>query len=247
MRNLPTRQNIADLAALVRARLRPPRSPTTHFASGAPRSITSEAFTGWLVDHAIAGFGPFDSAAALARSYSEDRRYPHAQARLDAIVRHEASKSFTMGFVTALPGPLAAPVALPTALVATWLIQARLVAAMAILCGHTASDLWVRTTVLLALDDARVPAALREAGLDSGQWASLGLAQHLAQPVLHGLWKRASEALLKQAARRGWTRLGRSVPVLGAMVAGGLDAYGCAQVAARTRGLLLPNGRILPP
>ena len=245
MRQKPTSRKIADLAGAVQARLSSSRSPSAVLGSNALGGITSEALTTWLVDRAIAGFGPFASAAALARGYSDDTRYPHAQARLDALVRHEAGKSFSSGFVTSLPSALAAPVALPAALAASWLIQARMVAAMAILSGHDVTDLWVRTTVLLALDDARTPAALREAGLDAGQWASLGMAQHLANPLLQGLWKRAGEALLRRAARRGWTRLGRAVPVLGAIAAGGLDAYGCTQVAARTRSLLLPTGRAL--
>jgi hypothetical protein len=120
-----------------------------------------------------------------------------------------------------------------------------MVAAMAILMGHDPQGLWVRTTVLLALDDSRTPQALQEAGLDAGQWAALGMAQHLTQPLVAKLWHKAGQALLARAARRGWTRVGRVVPVLGAVVAGGLDAYGCRQVAARSRSLIVPPNRTL--
>jgi len=206
---------------------------------------SSEALTQWLVDLALSGFGPLESAEALAHKYKHGPRYPNDAARLDALVRAEASKSFTAGFLTSLPMPVALPAMMPVALVATWLIQARMVAAMAILLGHDPQGLWVRTTVLLALDDARTPQALKEAGLDPGQWAALGMAQHLTQPLMNKLWRKAGEALLARAARGGWTRVGRMVPVLGAVVAGGLDAYGCRQVAARSRSLIVPPNRTL--
>jgi len=206
---------------------------------------SSEALTQWLVDLALHGFGPLESAEALALSYKNGAQYKNDAARIDALVRAEASKSFTAGFVTSLPMPVALPAMVPVALLTTWLIQARMVAAMAILMGHDPQGLWVRTTVLLALDDARTPQALKEAGLDAGQWAALGMAQHLTQPLVSKLWHKAGEALLARAARRGWTRVGRVVPVLGAVVAGGLDAYGCRQVAARSRSLIIPPQRTL--
>jgi hypothetical protein len=236
---------LAALSKQMTDRLRRRPSPTSVLKGVPLGGMTSEALTQWLIDRALTGMGPWDSAAALAARYQDTKRYGSVQAQVDALVRAESGKSFTTGFLTALPGALALPVALPAALVATWLLQARMVAAMAILQGHDTSDLWVRTTVLLALDDARTPEALREEGLDVGQWAALGMAQHIAQPLVQGLWKRAGEALVRRAMRRGWTRMGRAVPLLGAVVAGGLDAYGCQQVALRTRSLLIPADRLL--
>lgn len=238
---------MATLAREVSKRLGARSKKTPLSTPGDKGEQSSEALTQWLVRLAIHGFGPLESARTVAHKIASNKRYKSDTTRIDALVRQEANKSFTAGFLTSLPVPVALPAMLPVALIATWLIQARMVAAMAILLGHDADDLWVRTTVLLALDDAQTPKALQEAGLDPGQWASLGMAQHLAQPMLKNLWHKAGEALLKRAGRRGWTRAGRFVPVLGAVVAGGLDAYGCRQVAARSRSLMLsPPKRILP-
>lgn len=237
---------MATLARQVAKRLNPQATAGHPQKAGTVGAQSSEAFTQWLVQLAIHGFGPLESAAQVAYKIKASKRYESDATRIDALVRQEANKSFTAGFLTSLPVPVALPAMLPVALLATWLIQARMVAAMAILLGHDADDLWVRTTVLLALDDARTPKALQEAGLDPGQWAALGMAQHLAQPVLKNLWHKAGEALLKRAGRRGWTRAGRFVPILGAVVAGGLDAYGCRQVAARSRSLMFAPHKTLP-
>lgn len=236
---------LAAVARQVARRLNKKNSNERAQGSGALAAQSSEAITQWLVDLALAGFGPMESAHALARRYQRAPRLKSTAARLDAMVRQEANKSFAAGFVTSLPVPIALPAMVPMALLTTWLIQARMVAAMAIISGHDPKSPWVRTTILLALDDANTPRALKEAGLNPGDWAAMGMAQHLAQPMMDGLWRKASEALLRQASRRGWARVGRFVPLLGAVLAGGLDAYGCRQVAARSRSLIVPPDRML--
>jgi hypothetical protein len=234
----------APLTALTQSVMRRVRSGSGP-AQGLFGGRSSEAITQWLLDVSLSGFGPLESAEALAKRYRNNPKLKNDASRIEAMVRGEASKSFTTGFLTSLPVPLTLPAMLPISLVATWVIQARMVAAMAILSGHDPKSMWVRTTVLLALDDARTPQALKEAGLNPGQWAALGMAQHLGQPLMQNLWRKAGEALLARATRRGWMRVGRAVPVLGAIVAGSLDAYGCRQVALRSRSLIVPPDRTL--
>lgn len=232
---------LAALTQSVMSRIKTGSGP----AQGLFMGRSSEAITQWLLNLSLSGFGPLESAEALASRYRNDPHLKNDASRIDAMVRGEANKSFATGLLTSLPVPLAMPAMVPMSLLATWLIQARMVAAMAILLGHDPDSLWVRTTVLLALDDARTPQALKDAGLNPGQWAAMGMAQHLGQPLLQNLWRKAGEALVARAARRGWSRVGRFVPVLGAIVAGGLDAYGCRQVAARSRSLIVPPDRLL--
>lgn len=232
-------RSLAALARVAARRIAPHGSDAEPSSSLAAQS--SEAFTQWLVQLAITGYGPLDSAAALARRYNDAPQYRTLDARIDALVAAESRRSFATGFVTSLPVPVAFGAMLPAALLATWIIQARMVAAMALLVDAQPDEAWVRTTVLMALDDAKTPAALRDAGLAPGQWAALGMAHHLTQPLAQKMWRRATDSLVQRATRRGWTRLGRAVPLVGAVFAGGLDAYGCRQVGARARALIVPR------
>lgn len=231
--------SLAALARVAARRITP--QGTQADASTSLAAQSSEAFTQWLVGLAINGYGPLDSAAKLARGYNDAPQYRTLDARIDALVAAESRRSFATGFITSLPVPVAFGAMLPAALIAAWIIQARMVAAMALLADAEPDAAWVRTTVLMALDDAKTPAALRDAGMAPGQWAAIGMAGHLTQPLAQKMWRRATDALVQRATRRGWTRLGRAVPLVGAVFAGGLDAYGCRQVAARARALIVPS------
>ncbi len=56
--------------------------------------------------------------------------------RVAALIRRETRKNFTSGFLTGLGGVVTFPVSIPAALGASWLIQARMAAAIAKIYGH---------------------------------------------------------------------------------------------------------------
>jgi hypothetical protein len=85
----------------------------------------------WLSDHAIDGVRPLSSAQDLATEYLRDQSYPSHRERVDALINWETSKNFTSGFVTGLGGLLTLPFALPAGFAASWVIQARMAAAIA--------------------------------------------------------------------------------------------------------------------
>src|SRR5512133_1944255 len=80
----------------------------------------------YLLEKGSAGAAPLSSAEALAREYLDDSSYASNEARIDALVLRETTKNFATGFVTGLGGFLTLPVAVPAALGASWVLQARL-------------------------------------------------------------------------------------------------------------------------
>lgn len=102
----------------------------------------------WIQAKAVAGVPPLCGAADLAAEYARDPSYTTTGQRVKALIRWEASKNFASGFVTGLGGILTLSVAVPAALGAYWLLQARLAAAIAALHGHSLKEDRVRTLVL---------------------------------------------------------------------------------------------------
>jgi hypothetical protein len=105
----------------------------------------------WITDRSIAGISPLSSASDLATRYLIDQGYANNDKRVDALIRWETSKNFTAGFVTGLGGVLTLPITVPGSVAASWLIQARMAAAIAAIYGHDPRSDKVRTVVLLAL------------------------------------------------------------------------------------------------
>src|SRR4051812_11667164 len=105
----------------------------------------------WISDKAIDGIRPLSSAHDLADEYLIDRGYKNHDARVAALINWETTKNFTSGFVTGLGGVLVLPVALPAAFAASWVIQARMAAAIARVYGHNIHSDRVRTFVIAAL------------------------------------------------------------------------------------------------
>jgi hypothetical protein len=91
------------------------------------------------------------SAYDLAEEYLIDRGYKNHGSRVDALINWETTKNFTSGFVTGLGGLLVLPFSLPTAFAASWIVQARMAAAIARIYGHNIHSYRVRTFVMAAL------------------------------------------------------------------------------------------------
>ncbi|HKS88968.1 MAG TPA: hypothetical protein VJR70_05975, partial [Stellaceae bacterium] len=112
-------------------------------------------------------------------------------------------------------------------------IQARLIAAIAHLRGHDVQSDEVRRLALACLTGSKAADTLKDAGVrfgtrvarDTAGWVSPALAKKLA----HG-----SHAVVACGAGvRGASRLGRVLPVVGGVIAGGFDAA-MTQLIGRT-------------
>jgi hypothetical protein len=203
-----------------------------------PLLESADGLTQWLLRQAVEGLPPLESASRLAERVRADPRHASHEARLEALVRREMAKTFTAGFVTGMAGLITLPVALPASLGATWVLQARMAAALASLWGHDLADPWVHSTVLLSLVGGGAPETLRRAGVRAGEWAATRLVGRLSEEALLGINRRVGFRLLTTASSRGAITLSRVVPVVGALTAGVVDAYGCRAVAKQANQLL---------
>jgi hypothetical protein len=194
----------------------------------------------YLLEHGIRGLGPLASAEALANEYLDEAKYRDDEARVSALVNWETGKNFTTGFLTGLGGFITLPVAVPAALAASWVVQARMAAAIARIYGHSLEDERVRTRILLALAGDVAKDAMKDLGFKVGDKLTQRAVEQIPGRLLVELNKRIGAKLAAQVGQRVLLRVPRAVPVLGGFVAGGLDAVVCRKVGATARTLFRP-------
>jgi hypothetical protein len=178
----------------------------------------------------LGGIQMLPSAKALAENYMRDARYPHHENRIDALICWQAAKNFTAGFMTNLGGMITLPIAIPTAMGASWIIQANMAAAVACLRGYDIEDDRVRAFVMMTLlaDGARQ--ALNQAGMKASEQMTRKLIMQIPGQVLKDLNKQVGFRLLTKAGQKGVVNLIKFVPLVSGFVGGAIDGAACLGV-----------------
>ncbi len=197
----------------------------------------------YLLTKGLGGFGPLSSAMMLGDEYLIDQGYASDDARVDALIRRETARNFTTGFVTGVGGIITLPVAIPSALAASWLIQARMAGAIAHIYGHDLESERVRTTILLSLAGDVAKDALKGIGLQFGSRLTQRAVDQLPGRALVEINKRIGLRLLTTAGQRSFASFSKIVPVVGGVVGGAMDAMVCRLVGRTAKSLLRrPDG-----
>jgi uncharacterized protein (DUF697 family) len=194
----------------------------------------------YLLEKGLGGAGPLSSARNLADEYLIDQGYATDDQRVDRLVKWEMSKNFTTGFITGLGGVITLSIGIPSALVASWLIQARMAGAIARIYGHDLSEERVRTMILLSLAGDVAKDAMKDLGIDLG-----GKLPHQGMKLVPGralveINKRIGFKLLTRAGSRGVAQFPKVIPVVGGVVGGAFDAVVCRMVGRTAKSLFRP-------
>lgn len=179
----------------------------------------------------IKGGPGLSSAKELGDRYLNNPSYPSKLERIDALIRWEERKNFTSGFVTSLGGIITLPVAIPASLGINWVLQTRMVAAMAHIGGFDIDDPPVRMSIALCLlgNKAKeilnqnledVEAYIRKKGLSSIPTRTLSIVNQAI-----------ASKLMQIAAQKGLTRVSKAIPLVGGLVGGVIDYRSCRDTA----------------
>ncbi len=209
----------------------------------APDSDRAEKFLKWLVDVAINGTPElpggvrFKSARELADEYLRDDTYRDNDERVDALIRWETSKSFTAGFLGGLGGVLTFPISFPGTLVAAWVVQARMAAAVALIYGHDPREDRVQTFVLLSVLGKFAVDAVKKAAEQIGIKLAEEVLKKIPGRLLIAINQQAGFKLVTKTGQKGIVNLIKGVPLIGGMVGGTIDAVTCRAAGSLARSL----------
>jgi len=194
----------------------------------------------YLVDHAIDGVPPLSGCESLAQEYRIDQSYDDDDHRVKSLIRWEMSKNFTSGFITGLGGLITLPIAIPAALTASWIVQARMSGAIACIYGHSINEDRVRTLVLLSLLGDAVKEPLKQAGIKVGTKITAQVFEAIPGKVLIAINKAVGFRLITKAGQTGIVNLVKIVPVVGGAVGGTVDAWACSTVGDAAQKIFRP-------
>jgi len=205
-----------------------------------PTETSANRLVTYLLEKGLGGFPPLSSAENLAAEYLIDQDYRTDDERVHSLVKWEMTKNFTTGFITGLGGLITMPIGIPSALGASWLIQARMAGAIARIYGHDLDSDRVRTMILLSLAGDVAKKALADLGIDLGGKLPHQALKQVPGRALVEINKRIGARLLAKAGQRVVLRFPRAMPVIGGVVGGSLDAVVCRMVGRTAKSLFRP-------
>jgi hypothetical protein len=195
------------------------------------------ALMNWISEKSINGVSPLCSAEDLAKEYRADNSYSDDGARIQSLINYETTKNFTVGFITGLGGAITLPVAIPVALGASWIIQARLAAAVAGIAGYDLESDRVRTFVMACLLGGACKDVVKTAGVRLGNGLAKTTLQKIPRRALIEINKKVGFRLLTKAGQKGVVNLTKMIPIAGGLVAGAVDAGACQIVGKQAADL----------
>lgn len=190
-----------------------------------------------ILNLGVDGIGTLSGAKALGDRYLHNASFGSKLERVDALVKREGRKNFASGFLASLGGIVTLPITLPGSMAANWTLQTRMVAAMAHIGGFDIDDPPVRLSIMLCLLGKRGKETLN---MDIEEFQKIlrrdGLSRASNQSI-HMLNQIVASQLMKMAAQKGFSRIGKVVPLFGGILGGTIDYLSGKDTAAFAREL----------
>lgn len=191
----------------------------------------------WITGKAIDGIPPLASAEKLAQEYLADKALADHGKRIDSLINWETTKNFTSGFITNLGGLITLPFAVPAAFGASWVIQARMSAAIARISGFDLSSDRVKTFVVVCLVGDALKDIAKAASVQIGTKMTKSVINQIPGKLLTEINQRVGQRLITKAGTTGAINLGKAIPLVGGAIGGTFDGYMCRVVGRRAKDL----------
>ncbi len=195
------------------------------------RKDDTSGFLKQIIHIGINGGHGLSSARELGDLYINNPAYPTKIERIDALIKWEGRKNFTSGFLTSLGGIVTLPVSIPASLGINWILQTRMVAAMAYIGGFDIDDPPVRMTIALCLLGKKGKELLNQDAQAAEQFIKKRGLVGIPKRTISIINQAVSSKLMQIAAGKGLSRVSKAVPLIGGMVGGLLDYKTCKESA----------------
>lgn len=191
----------------------------------------------WTYERVLDGPPGMQSAVEMAEDYMKKGGSKYEQA--NSLIRWQNTKAAASGAVTGLGGALTLPIAIPANIASVLYIQLRMVAAIAHIGGHDLRDDRVKTAVYLALVSKTASEVGKTLAIELGKRFAVQAIKKVPGRVLIQINKQVGFRLFTKFGQRGVVNLGKSVPLVGAVIGGSVDLYITNKVGNVARDLFI--------
>ena len=160
-------------------------------------------------------------------------KYETVEEAAAALVRAQVVKCGTSGFITGFGGLMTLPVAIPANLSSVFYVQMRMIAAIAAMGGYDVRSDQVKTQIYVCLTGTSVADLLKEAGINAGKQAARSAIKKIPGVVLTKINQRIGFRFITKFGEKGVVNLGKCVPLVGAVIGGGMDVASTRVIGKR--------------
>jgi hypothetical protein len=160
-------------------------------------------------------------------------KYETVEEAAAALVRAQVVKCGTSGFITGFGGLITLPVTIPANLSSVFYVQMRMIAAIAAMGGYDVRSDQVKTLVFVCLTGTSIADLLKEAGVKVGEQVTRSVIKKIPGAVLTKINQRIGFRFITKFGEKGVVNLGKCVPLVGAVIGGGMDVASTRVIGKR--------------
>ena len=160
-------------------------------------------------------------------------KYETVEEAAAALVRAQVVKCGTSGFVTGFGGLITLPLMIPANMSSVFYVQMRMIAAIAAMGGYDVRSDQVKTLVYVCLMGTSIADLLKDAGVKVGEQVARTAIKKIPGAVLTKINQRIGFRFITKFGEKGVVNLGKCVPLVGAVIGGGMDVASTRVIGAR--------------
>lgn len=194
----------------------------------------------WAYDYAVSDNVPgVSSIAKLAEDFL--KKSDTVTEACNNMIRWQLAYAGSMGFVTNLGGIITLPVSIPSNIASILYIQIRMVAAIAYMGGYDLKSEQVRTSVFLSLLGGSANRVLDSVAVQLATKLTANAISQIPEKTLTKINQAVGFRLLTKFGSTGVLNMGKTVPVVGGLIGGTLDALATNVIANAAKNMFLKD------
>ena len=151
-----------------------------------------------------------------------------------SFINYQIAKCTTSGFLTSFGGFITLPVAIPANIGSVLYVQMRMIACLAYMGGYDINCDQVQTLVYACLAGISVDQIVKRVGITFGNKLANSLVKKIPGKALTKINKAVGFRFLTKFGTKGLINIGKMVPLVGAVIGGGLDFVETKTIADRS-------------
>ncbi len=140
-----------------------------------------------------------------------------------SMLKNQIAKCTTSGFLTGFGGVITLPVTIPANISSVLYVQMRMIACTAYMAGYDLDSDQVQTFVYACLAGVSVNEVIKQAGIKVGEKMAENAINKIPGKALVKINQKIGFRFITKFGEKGIVNLGKLVPVVGALINGGLD------------------------